>query len=86
MTNQERTEDSIRLWRCSACGKWSHAQRNPKMHERRVADSDDFDAAAVTRIEPGGREPETGAWLDLVFVRCGPFDEFAAVRSVGTTP
>jgi hypothetical protein len=23
-----------RFWRCSACGKWSHAKRKPRTHER----------------------------------------------------
>jgi len=23
----------VRMWRCSVCGKWSHAKRKPKKHE-----------------------------------------------------
>ena len=32
---------TVRMWRCSVCGKWSHAKRKPKKHDRwTVVDSE----------------------------------------------
>lgn len=75
-----------KLYRCSHCGKWSHAQRKPKHHERWVPDNlqgDEPDPVTVIRYEPGGVKPEddfTGGW----YVRCGPFDTWTATREAAT--
>ena len=43
---------AVTLWRCSKCGKWSHAQRRPKRHERYIREDDIPD---VDWREPGER-------------------------------
>jgi hypothetical protein len=30
----------VRMWRCTGCGKWSHAKRRPKLHQRGVHTGD----------------------------------------------
>jgi hypothetical protein len=63
-----------RLWRCSSCGKWSHAKRKPPRHERAKWAPEETDVvirAADGRDEDGG--PATFWW-----VACGPFEEWEA--------
>ncbi|PZG12945.1 hypothetical protein C1I95_24690 [Micromonospora craterilacus] len=64
------------LWRCTACGKWSHAKRRPKQHKRYVVTG--------TKTVPY-QEAETGAWVDEEvpdgdFQPCGPFVRWEARR------
>lgn len=76
------------MWRCSACGKWSHAQRKPKHHQRWVSGSTHTEppvGATVTQeVEPiydhlNGFTSD-GGW----FVECGPFEEWRAERVEAT--
>lgn len=30
--------EAVRLWCCTSCGKWSHAQRKPSSHQRVIRD------------------------------------------------
>jgi hypothetical protein len=69
----------IKLWRCTRCGKWSHAQRKPKRHERAVESPGPED-----ELVPGkdpmfniGSENDEPYW-----VWCGPFEAWRAVREV----
>ena len=73
------------LWRCAVCGKWSHAQRKPKDHQRWIDREDGLPngAEVVSEVEPYGyghhsEEANEGGW----FVKCGPFDTWI-VRRVG---
>lgn len=53
-----------RLYRCSACGKWSHAKKRPPYHVRVVVD----DRA----------DPEVGVAAATHEERCGPFVTYIA--------
>lgn len=62
---------SERLWRCVKCGKWSHAVRRPKGHERGTVDPKLGEV--VTRNE-SGYHSGTEEYRDYYFVECGPFE------------
>ena len=62
------------LWRCSSCGKWSHAKRKPSSHERMVWDIP-F-GAVVSRTVDG--QDEDGGPATLTFIDCGPFEKWEA--------
>jgi hypothetical protein len=71
--------ETIRLWRCTRCGKWSHAKRQPKQH-RRFMRAEPDDCSVIERVEPtyshlAGFEDEGG-----VIVACGPFEMWIATR------
>jgi hypothetical protein len=38
---------AFEMWRCSGCGKWSHAQTRPSAHQRAEVDEDEATAYAV---------------------------------------
>lgn len=68
---------TIRLYRCSVCGKWSHAQKQPKQHKRWVREGEDgFDP---DKAEPplydgyGSMLQPEGHGID-----CGPFEPWIA--------
>jgi hypothetical protein len=75
------------LWRCHACGKWSHAKRRPSMHERYikldkpepttlyVAEVIPADSWAGSEFSDGWERP--GAYR----VQCGPFEEWHATKA-----
>lgn len=65
------------LWRCSSCGKWSHAKRRPQRHERSLGLHQPRDADVVSRTAEE-REYETGSYEILTWVWCGPFVEYRA--------
>src|SRR3954471_24426772 len=56
--HMERRPEMVTLWRCSQCGKWSHAKRRPKHHERAVYD-EPVDSVRVLRVEPSVFEMDT---------------------------
>jgi hypothetical protein len=65
-----------RLWRCEACGKWSHAKHRPSSH-RVVTNEWREWIAQFGEDNPGsnigmGGEPEQ-------FRACGPFAEWWAI-------
>ena len=66
------------LWRCIECGKWSHAKRRPKHHERFVSAEHHIEPEKVIRHVEGYQtavdECDYGGW----FVACGPFAEWQA--------
>lgn len=34
--------EPIRMWRCEACGKWSHAKRRPTSHKVAILTDHDY--------------------------------------------
>jgi hypothetical protein len=69
------TAPTERLWRCEACGKWSHAKRRPKSHRVETAEWREW-IAHREEDNPWshigmGEEPEQ-------FRACGPFAEWSA--------
>lgn len=71
---------SVTLWRCQACGKWSHAQRKPKHHQRPVMDEPEDDSTVI-RYEAGYSDPHYGDSADVWWVKCGPFAAWIAQRA-----
>lgn len=77
---------SVRLWRCVECGRWSHAERRPSSHQRKLRCTHEFGfdeppPGAVVVEELGGIEHDTGAWsLWGWMLKCGPFEEWRAER------
>lgn len=65
------------VYRCSKCGKWSHAQRMPKRHKVHTTDPAEDD---VILEELPGYEAETGAYDPGFYVACGPFEAYEAVK------
>jgi hypothetical protein len=65
------------MYRCSTCGKWSHAQRRPKSHRRFVRDEGQGEpSGAVEYVEGEPLVDDPGGWM----VVCGPFEPFQAVK------
>jgi hypothetical protein len=67
------------LWRCTTCGKWSHAKRRPTSHKRTVC----LRPASQCPVPCGncgggcgGAEPG-----EYVEVACGPFEKWTATRA-----
>lgn len=70
-------EKWVRLHRCRKCGKFSHAKRKPKKHQRWVKFYEpEFDPA----LAEGPVYDYQGSILqeDGHFVDCGPFDYWTA--------
>lgn len=81
-----RTDVVTDLWRCSECGKWSHAKRRPRRHERFIHIDDPLPHNADVIDE---RPEEVDYNGDLIrpgghMVRCGPFWRWVTVRAEGT--
>ncbi|MFY1595448.1 hypothetical protein [Micromonospora sp. WMMD737] len=69
---------AVTLWRCTGCGKWSHAKRCPKQHRRWVVTGTE----TVTEMESW----DTGAFVEVEiptgeFQPCGPFEQWTATRT-----
>lgn len=75
---------TTRVWRCAGCGKWSHAVRRPKTHERFIPQEDggeyvgNWTTKQYVDAEYGyeGDLLQRAGWR----VRCGPFESWVAVR------
>lgn len=73
--------EAVSLWRCEQCGKWSHAQRQPKKHQRFLGADKHREPAQFNSFEPGYYseyscdESPGGWWID-----CGPLAEYRAER------
>jgi hypothetical protein len=78
---QSGTEE---MWRCRQCGKWSHAKRRPLRHKRHVDEYVD-DERLVAEVA-WSQEHDTGAWVDSVWIWCGPFDRYEARHSDHYSP
>lgn len=67
------------MWRCTVCGKWSHARRKPRDHERWVQPGDPL------YVEEQNQRRAPDGWLDPNMpdahpIRCGPFENWVAKR------
>lgn len=69
----------MRLFRCTKCEKWSHAQRMPKSHKRWVyygePEFDELKSEGVSYDYAGNEIGTEGHFVD-----CGPFETWYAVR------
>lgn len=62
------------MYRCSACGKWSHNQhRKPKHHARWTTDPVEADRYPSKFEKSTGIDDTDGWWLE-----CGPFNTYEA--------
>ena len=75
--------DVVQMWRCTCCGKWSHAQKRPKVHQRWISAWDkpaEYEPTEmVISFDPGmsfESHDDPGGWM----VECGPFEEWHAER------
>lgn len=71
---------TVILWRCATCGKWSHAKRRPRHHQRFIPSGEALPAGAkVLRDEPAeydhlnGFSSDGGTWI-----ACGPHEPWKA--------
>lgn len=73
---------TIRLWKCTVCGKWSHAAKNPR-HHRRFDRNEPADGSKILEEIPPIYSPEHGDSSEGGYmVRCGPFEAWTAVKGV----
>lgn len=68
--------DTVEIYRCQGCGKWSHAKKQPKKHQRWVREGDpEFDPPQ--RV--GAYDHMTGfSEHDGHAIDCGPFAPYVA--------
>jgi len=69
--------ESETIYRCEKCGKWSHAKRKPKWHQRFVYDEPENLEDIISEEDPFGEEISSG-W----FVKCGPFSTWYAAKEI----
>jgi hypothetical protein len=82
------TVEQVELWRCSGCGKWSHAKRRPRYHHRFIVNDEEADVATTARVaglavvatvEPSwDGNPDHAGDPGGVWVHCGPFTRWVA--------
>lgn len=71
--------DSVQLWRCKGCGKWSHAKKQPKKHFRTVYEGDElYNEDLGERAKWATSDFEGDLGPDCHVVDCGPFTGFVA--------
>lgn len=70
--------EQIDMWRCTQCGKWSHAKRKPKTH-RRWVDEEPEDESTVTDYDDGFVPPD-GDYAERWEIACGPFAHYRATE------
>ena len=65
--------DSVQIYRCTTCGKWSHAKKQPKKHQRTIWEGQ-------PGFDPDLAEPEPWDYDGPLvnYVECGPFTPFIA--------
>lgn len=69
--------ESVQMWRCFACGKWSHAKRRPSEHQRFERDKDEYGETV------GSREIVCGPFERFVAVKEDPDPPFYAADYYG---
>lgn len=69
----------VRIFRCTQCGKWSHAARAPKCHKRYVRDLDELDRLGIELAYNDLDDHET-FFEDGAFIDCGPFETWLAEK------
>lgn len=84
--------ESYYMFRCSTCGKWSHAKRKPKHHLRFVPNlpnlldaktyAESLELEIQSTVEPfWNGDPEGDYNPGGAYVKCGPFETFIALDS-----
>lgn len=63
--------DTVQIFRCQGCGKWSHAKKQPRKHQRWVQPGED--GFEWEKNENGFGEVPDGHGID-----CGPFAPYVA--------
>lgn len=63
--------DQAQLFRCRTCGKWSHAKKQPRKHQRWVSPGDEEYSADLN-------ENQWGDVPDGHGIECGPFTPWVA--------
>lgn len=73
---------ALQIHRCVQCGKWSHAKKRPKKHQRIIVDKGQGVPTGVVVIHytPGSYDHlngygDPGGWT----VECGPFQTFDVI-------
>lgn len=66
--------ETVQMYRCQGCGKWSHAKRKPKKHLRTVWEGQPgFDPAKAEG------QPWDYDGPDCHGIECGPFISYVAM-------
>lgn len=68
----------IVMWRCTRCGKWSHAKQQPKIHQRfvRSIGPDDRVLATFPPVYGMYESDDDGGFT----IACGPFEKWVATK------
>lgn len=66
-------------WRCSTCGKWSHAQRRPKWHRRWTQEEPPEGTVVIEHLEPS-YDHYSNYEPDYWIVQCGPFEKYLLMK------
>lgn len=67
------------IYKCETCGKWSHAQRKPKRHQRIVSE-EPSDSSIIVEYLPAAYDHMNGYTGDDGWtIWCGPFITYYAV-------
>lgn len=73
------TDEDLELWRCTGCGKWSHAKRRPAAHERTIVLEEGSECPAAERADCCPLGACGAATPTIAEVRwCGPFERYVA--------
>lgn len=68
--------NAVTLWRCTECGKWSHAMKRPSRHKRFVLNPENIPEEKMAEYVPdNGLDGSDGA-----YVWCGPFARWTAAK------
>lgn len=73
----------VELWRCKVCGKWSHAERRPRAHQRVIPGSE---CPATVQPDCCGPGSGCGGATPPEVVWCGPFERFVAALDDPSPP
>lgn len=71
------SDERVQIWRCTKCGRWSHAKRKPSWHLRTVWEGQpEYDPTkgygAVYDHMNGFTEADSHG------IQCGPFEPYVA--------
>jgi hypothetical protein len=70
---------TVELWRCTSCGKWSHAKRRPSAHQRMIVLEEGSACPEHERADCcplGGCGAATPTITETRW--CGPFERYVA--------
>jgi hypothetical protein len=73
---------TVTLWRCSRCGKWSHAAKRPKYHQRALFTEPRESDEVISHDEGyfSARDGESSP--EVWWIKCGPFETWTATEAV----